>query len=233
MRSRCSLGRGRSDLQSRRRMARLFPIEITAEDVASMLATMDSQTPYFENGCACFDFDDLGLCATVALNGTEYDAEARQTIEEAISLAPEFYHRLRESFRDDGSDDGRDDQDLSMIEVAQNEISLYFVARNYNASWDATFQRRYCGDWHSAGSPFPASEFRPEWRTETTVSLAQTMDTDRDYTAMPILGDALEDIGCDDGEVLDHCRDSELTHAPGCWVVDLLLGRRPIDWNNR
>ena len=41
---------------------------------------------------------------------------------------------------------------------------------------------------------------------------------------MPILADALQDAGCDNADVLDHCR-SDGPHVRGCWVVDLVLGK--------
>jgi hypothetical protein len=47
----------------------------------------------------------------------------------------------------------------------------------------------------------------------------------RDFGAMPILADALQDAGCDSADVLDHCRDAPVTHVRGCWVVDLVLGK--------
>ena len=43
------------------------------------------------------------------------------------------------------------------------------------------------------------------------------------FAALPVLGDALEEAGCSEQAVLDHCRDPG-PHARGCWVVDLLLG---------
>jgi len=46
----------------------------------------------------------------------------------------------------------------------------------------------------------------------------------REFSAMPILADALQDAGCDNEDVLSHCREPG-THVRGCWVVDLLLGR--------
>ncbi len=39
---------------------------------------------------------------------------------------------------------------------------------------------------------------------------------------MPILGDALMDAGCDNEEVVSHCRSNGL-HVRGCWVLDLIL----------
>ena len=40
-----------------------------------------------------------------------------------------------------------------------------------------------------------------------------------------LLADALQDAGCDSDDILDHCRDTSLTHVRGCWVVDLVLGK--------
>lgn len=36
--------------------------------------------------------------------------------------------------------------------------------------------------------------------------------------------DALEEAGCDNAEVLSHCR-GDGPHVRGCWVVDMLLGK--------
>jgi hypothetical protein len=41
---------------------------------------------------------------------------------------------------------------------------------------------------------------------------------------MPVLADALQEAGCEDDEVLAHCRAGG-PHARGCWVVDLVLGK--------
>jgi hypothetical protein len=37
----------------------------------------------------------------------------------------------------------------------------------------------------------------------------------RDFGAMPILADALQDAGCDNDDVLTHCRDATATHVRG------------------
>ncbi|MDY3554484.1 hypothetical protein R5W24_003608 [Gemmata sp. JC717] len=74
------------------------------------------------------------------------------------------------------------------------------------------------------GNPFQPVAFSPAWRTETAVSLAQRMYESRDFSAMPILADALQDAGCDDAELLTHCRGPG-PHVRGCWVVDLVLGK--------
>lgn len=42
--------------------------------------------------------------------------------------------------------------------------------------------------------------------------------------ASKVVADALQDAGCEDAEVLSHCREPG-THVRGCWVVELMLGR--------
>jgi hypothetical protein len=73
-------------------------------------------------------------------------------------------------------------------------------------------------------NPFRPIIFSPAWRTDTAVSLARTMYESREFSAMPILADALQDAGCDNEQILTHCRDAKQVHVRGCWVVDLVLG---------
>ena len=75
------------------------------------------------------------------------------------------------------------------------------------------------------GNPFRPVTFFPSWRTETALALALQMYESRDFSAMPILADALQDAGCDNEDILNHCRDLHATHVRGCWVVDLVLGK--------
>ena len=76
-----------------------------------------------------------------------------------------------------------------------------------------------------AGNPFRPVHFSPEWRTATPVSLARTMYESREFGAMPILADALQDAGCDSEDILAHCRDATQAHVRGCWVVDAVLSK--------
>ncbi|MDY3552243.1 hypothetical protein R5W24_001323 [Gemmata sp. JC717] len=64
--------------------------------------------------------------------------------------------------------------------------------------------------------------FSPEWRTGTAVALAGQMYESRDFGAMPVLADALQDAGCDSADILNHCRGPG-PHVRGCWVIDLVL----------
>lgn len=75
------------------------------------------------------------------------------------------------------------------------------------------------------GNPFRPAAFLPDWRTDTAKPLARQMYESREFSAMPILADALQDAGCDNYDILSHCRDANATHVRGCWVVDLVLGK--------
>jgi hypothetical protein len=60
------------------------------------------------------------------------------------------------------------------------------------------------------------------WRSANVLSLARAIYGWRDFTLLPVLGEALRDAGCRDQSVLDHCcQDSR--HYRGCWVLDLIV----------
>jgi hypothetical protein len=74
------------------------------------------------------------------------------------------------------------------------------------------------------GNPFRPVTFDPAWRTSDAIALARQMYESRDFGAMPILADALQDAGCGNEQILSHCRGPG-PHVRGCWVVDLVLGK--------
>jgi hypothetical protein len=100
-----------------------------------------------------------------------------------------------------------------------------------------------------AGNPFRPAAVDPRWRTRLVVQLAEAAWEEyipeglpvlsllrsggtslggappwQGLTGLPILADALEDAGCTDTDILDHCR-GEGPHVRGCWVMDLILGK--------
>lgn len=77
------------------------------------------------------------------------------------------------------------------------------------------------------GNPYRLVFIRPEWRTSAALELAAEMYRSRDFSAMPILADTLQDAGCDDAELLSHCRGPG-PHVRGCWAVDGVLGKGSI-----
>jgi hypothetical protein len=68
------------------------------------------------------------------------------------------------------------------------------------------------------------SSLEPAWLTSTVIALAKGIEDERAFDRLPILADALQDAGCDNADILDHCRGPG-PHVRGCWVVDLVLGK--------
>jgi hypothetical protein len=108
-----------------------------------------------------------------------------------------------------------------VIERCRRAIELFRddVSRRWVRYQQAAFVRDIFGN------PFRPVAFAAEWRSDTALSLAKHIYESRDFEQMPILADALQDAGCDNADVLNHCRDTSLTHVRGCWVVDLVLGK--------
>jgi hypothetical protein len=75
------------------------------------------------------------------------------------------------------------------------------------------------------GNPFRTVVIDPAWLTVSVRNLARAIYDERGFDRLPILADALEDAGCDDAELLTHCR-SEGPHVRGCWAVGLILGKK-------
>lgn len=75
------------------------------------------------------------------------------------------------------------------------------------------------------GNPFRPVTIAPSWLSSSVVALAQTNYDRRDFEQMPNLGKALEEGGCTDAGILEHCRGPG-PHVRGCWLIDSLLGRK-------
>jgi hypothetical protein len=77
------------------------------------------------------------------------------------------------------------------------------------------------------GNPFHPADIDSKWlswNNGTIPAIARRIYDERRFEDMPILADALEDAGCADAAILDHCRGPG-PHVRGCWVLDLLLGK--------
>jgi hypothetical protein len=64
------------------------------------------------------------------------------------------------------------------------------------------------------------------WNDGTIPKLAQAVYEERAFDRLPILADALEEAGCDNADILTHCRGPG-PHVRGCWLLDLLLAKEP------
>jgi hypothetical protein len=73
------------------------------------------------------------------------------------------------------------------------------------------------------GNPFRPVEVEASWRTPPVVALATTIYEERCFEDMPVLADALDEVGAD-AELLQHLRQKEAGHCRGCWCLDLVLG---------
>jgi hypothetical protein len=67
--------------------------------------------------------------------------------------------------------------------------------------------------------------------TPAAQGIARRAYDDHDFAALPVLADALEEAGCEDSDILAHCRHATSStlarplHARGCWALDLVLGK--------
>jgi hypothetical protein len=77
------------------------------------------------------------------------------------------------------------------------------------------------------GNPFRSLTVDPRllaWNESTVQKIAQAVYDERAFERLPILADALEEAGCTNPDILNHCRQPS-EHVRGCWVVDLILGK--------
>jgi hypothetical protein len=93
--------------------------------------------------------------------------------------------------------------------------------------------------WHTSGAPGEMTLGLPGQDVATIVAdlalapdclagndsaairVARSLRDQRAFTELPILGDALEEAGCQNRLVLDHCRGS-VPHGQVCWVLELI-----------
>jgi hypothetical protein len=85
------------------------------------------------------------------------------------------------------------------------------------------------------GNPFRPPQLLPAsvlaWNDGTVRRIAEGIYEERrmpegtfDTGCLAILADALVDAGCDNNDLIQHCR-SEKPHVRGCWAVDAILGK--------
>jgi hypothetical protein len=78
------------------------------------------------------------------------------------------------------------------------------------------------------GNPFgPRPLLDPAWLAwggGTAGRLALAILRERAFDHLPVLADALEEAGCVDDALTRHCRQPG-EHVPGCWALDVLLGK--------
>lgn len=111
----------------------------------------------------------------------------------------------------------------ALTDKAEGGATSYREA-SWRPSWDAARRTESGLVREIFGNPFSPVAIDPSWLTATVLELARQMYESGDFSPMPMLANALQDAGCDNNDILNHCR-SEAVHVRGCWVVDLLLGK--------
>ena len=82
----------------------------------------------------------------------------------------------------------------------------------------AAFER---GPHDASGMPLPVPTIDPNWLTWNggcVRAIAEGIRTRRAFDGMPILADALQDAGCENDLILNHCR-AHSDHTANCWVL--------------
>jgi hypothetical protein len=157
------------------------------------------------------------------IDAAERFADGTITEEEAIEAASFMVQQLPVTFTDHLSDDqanllfsaGRMCLSFDLIDNVQAVLG--------NLKWRDKENAAVLRD--VIGNPYRHLVVRRTWRTNTVKQLARAIYDDRAFENMPILGDALEEVGCADPAFLKHCRSTE-PHVRGCWLIDKLLQKK-------
>jgi hypothetical protein len=151
---------------------------------------------------------------------TEFDADGNQLLHEAVAAG--------EAFADGAlSEQGRESIYNQLLGALDNiDWQNHWCAAALQCVSQFTPRDPAQPDWYreALGNPFLPLAWKPEWFTSTVRDMAAHIYDARDFTAMPILGDALMDAGCDHQLINEHCRNGK-PHTRGCWVVDAILGK--------
>ena len=114
---------------------------------------------------------------------------------------------------------------VNLVNVASEAVEWLLPESGERTSHDYAGPNRILADLIREVFPLSNQHVELAWRTPAVNDLSQGIYDSRDFTALPILADALEEAGCLLDDLLSHCRDSKATHARGCWAVDLVLGK--------
>jgi hypothetical protein len=120
---------------------------------------------------------------------------------------------------------------VRLVLAYANKAVALTQARHLSGDWNKQMEQGWAASCDLLreiyGNPFGPVSLNPAWLTSnggTVPKLAQAIYDDRRFSDLPILADALEEAGCDNAEILAHCRQPG-EQVRGCWVVDLLLGK--------
>ena len=117
--------------------------------------------------------------------------------------------------------------DRAAVEWGVESGNLQQAAEMAGANVRASILRDIFGNPFNPSPPLPPAVLA--WSDRTVPRIAQGIYDERqlpegtlDAARLAVLADALLDAGCDDEDLIAHCR-SAGPHVRGCWAVDLIL----------
>lgn len=125
-------------------------------------------------------------------------------------------------------------QAITATSLAESHMHPADVIADYAQTSIEVRESSVQADWLRCifGYPFRRQSIQPAWCTPTVVAMAQATYDSRSLPTgelegvrLAVLADALQEAGCTDTTILSHCREPR-PHVRGCWVVDLILGKK-------
>jgi hypothetical protein len=108
---------------------------------------------------------------------------------------------------------------------ASREVRRWIGSKPYAVAWERERADQAALLRELYASPFRPVHIDPRWmdlNDGAVHTLARVIHEQQRYDDLPFLGDALEEAGCTDARLLDHCRQAG-PHLRGCWLLDDLL----------
>jgi hypothetical protein len=177
-------------------------------------------------GCACLRlvWPELSSHWRSCVTQAEHFADVPATQAQRESIRRQF-------FRSEGGVAARAGEDDHRARRMSSLLTLTAAAwEGWSVAYELPRSVRVCPGqlFHDIfGNPFRPVKIDPGWLAwdhGAVVRLARDIYDGRRFGEMPVLGDALEDAGCDDAAILTHRRDDR-PHVRGCWLLDGILGR--------
>jgi hypothetical protein len=165
-----------------------------------------------------------------AVSAAELLADGRVSFGEVSALHAEAAATAREAFAAHGMFSTAEHLAVAAAYTLARSGFVAFAAANRAAHGSgplgmAQAQRWQCTVFRDiVGNPFRPTAVDSRWLTPSAVRLAQTIYVERAFDRLPSLAEALVTAGCENEEILGHCREAG-PHVRGCWVIDLVLGK--------
>jgi hypothetical protein len=181
---------------------------------------------------------DSAFAASSELGMSVYDrTRFHQSAPDAVQAAFGVYWPSKDPDGDEGTPGVRDL--MKCPDAAANAVAGAMHPGRWTddayAAWQAQFKVHADLFRDVLGNPFRQKVLDPAWLAWKDSTIARMAETIYDKRILPegnlradglaILADALEDAGCDNTDILAHCRGPG-PHVRGCWVVDLILGKQ-------